>query len=110
MKPGNPLSQLIIDYWYKAMLVICFVLFVVSLTQDVHVITNAALMLLSSGGMFVSIGEWINHPLQTRIARAPYGFSHISSYRRLPSILGNLFDILGLILICLGFLHIYRAL
>lgn len=111
LKPDFPLSQLIIDYWYKAMLIISFTLFIMACVMDIAVIGNASLMLLSAGGMFVSFGEWINHPLQTHIwvpGAVVHQGAKLTSYNRQPQLLGSLFDILGFILISLGFWQLIK--
>lgn len=53
---------------------------------------------ISLGIFFFGIGEWINHPLQTRIA----AFGVITGHPRNTSISGVLFDLLGIALIGFG--------
>jgi hypothetical protein len=112
VNPGNIFTQLVIDYWYKAMLVICTALLILSLVAEIKVIGNLALMELATGGILLSIGEWINHPFQQKIVRNPYGciIGNITSKNRQPTATGNLFDICGFILIALGAFEVYKVL
>ncbi len=105
MKPGNPLSQLIIDYWYKAMLVFCTFLLTLALTVPLQGVSNTAVQLIALGGIFFSIGEWINHPRHTGLylpGPSIHNGLKMTDFNREPQLLGNLFDILGFVLICLG--------
>jgi hypothetical protein len=106
----NPLSNLKIDYWYKAMLAFFSVLLILGLTVDIKVIGNLAIIEFAAGGILISIGEWINHPLQTKLVQnhptlAVTGI--LTSHNRSPNLLGSLFDILGFILIVLGAVKAY---
>lgn len=58
------------------------------------------------GFTLIGLGEWINHPLQKSVAykdRKKLIFQYILHRKRNPSALGNLFEIVGLILIFMGF-------
>ena len=81
----NPLSTLKIDYWYKILPVIGTIGLIISLTLDVKIADNLTISLISIGVIFIGIGEWINHPLQTALA---YG-GKITTYNRLNTIAGN---------------------
>ena len=104
----NPLSNLKIDYWYKAFIVIGSAFFITSLTIELKgTITNDIGQLLSSGLVFWGTGEWINHPRQCRLIPPgnPYllpSGSKIIGHNRQSSISGTLFDILSFILIGTG--------
>ena len=95
----NLLSNLKIDYWYKMLPVIGTVTLILGLTVEVKGVTNTLVQLVSIGVIFVGIGEWINHPLQTGVVP---GFK-ITSYNRVNTIAGNLWDLLGLSFIIYGF-------
>lgn len=94
----NPLQSLVIDYWYKAITVASIMFLVIALTVDLEGVENKTVILISLGAFFIGVGEWINHPLQTRIAPG----MKITSYNRNASLRGNLFDILGFSLVCIG--------
>jgi len=109
----NPYKNFIIDYWYKAMLVFCSALLMLALTVDMKVVSNLAMIELALGGVFVSFGEWINHPYQEWLlpSKMGEGFVGKMSHRnRNSSRLGNLFNILGFIFLVLGCVDIYSAL
>ena len=103
----NPLSNLKIDYWYKAVVVLAAFLLVISLTVELIDIENTLAQLICLGVLLIGIGEWINHPLQTEIVppntyrNAPTG-GVITGYNRQGSLLGICFDILGFIFIAIG--------
>jgi hypothetical protein len=92
----NPLSALKIDYWYKLLPVIGLATLVVGLTVEVKEVSNILVQLVSIGVILIGIGEWINHPLQTRLG--PGGFK-ITSYNRLNTLAGNLWVLAGIFLI-----------
>lgn len=94
----NPLQSLVIDYWYKAVTVASVVFLLVALTVDLKGVENKTVILVSLGSFFIGLGEWINHPLQTRIAPG----MKITSYNRNASLPGNLFDVFGFLLVCIG--------
>jgi hypothetical protein len=64
-------------------------------------VPNGDAALLSLGGVFVGLGEWINHPLQERVG---VGFK-ITGYPRRNSFLGVAFVLFGLSLAGYG---VYR--
>lgn len=92
---SNPLNNLKIDYWYKAILVIATTLLIVSLSVKMIGVPNTFVQLMSLGAIFIGIGEWINHPLQQILAPG----AKMTGYPRSNSILGTLFDFIGIIII-----------
>lgn len=94
----NPLNSLKIDHWYKIFPVIGTITLVLSLTVEVKVFDNITVAMISIGIIFVGIGEWINHPLQTGIIP---GYK-ITSYNRQNTFWGNAWDIFGLGIIIYG--------
>ncbi len=80
-----------IDYWYKMLPVIGVITLILGLTVDTKGISNTFVQLVSIGVICIGIGEWINHPLQTKVG---HGFK-IESYARLNKISGNGWDLLG---------------
>ena len=113
MHMGNESNTwLKVEHWYHLFVALGATGVVVSLSIDVKGIANAHALLLSLGTMFIGIGEWINHPLQTRVlhptAYTPRG-SIITGYPRNPSTLGNLFDLLGFALLALAIYKIAMA-
>ena len=98
---SNPLQNLKIDYWYKAVLVVGAVALVLSLTVELKGASNSTVLLFSLSAVFIGIGEWINHPLQTVIyppsAQFPGGLKG-EGYKRSNSILGVCFIIAGVVI------------
>lgn len=64
--PINPLKNMKIDYWYKALTVVGAALFVFNGTSFFDRYPVVPLGFLSSGIFFIGLGEWINHPLKVR--------------------------------------------
>ncbi len=93
--PENPLSSLKIDYWYKILPVIGTVTLIIGLTVDVKGVSNVLVQLLSVGVIFIGIGEWINHPLQTRVGMG----MKITSYNRINTFAGNAWNLIGFFII-----------
>lgn len=59
-------------------------------------------LLISLGAFFFGLGEWRNHPLQTRLL----GHIKITAYHRSVCSVGVLFDLLGVALIGYGLWHL----
>jgi hypothetical protein len=94
----NPLSKLAIDYWYQALMVVCVVVFLMcgaDLLKAFPIVPTAA---ISAGGFFVGLGEWINHPLQTKVGPGMV----ITGHPRSNSVIGVLFVVVGLGLVGFG--------
>ena len=89
---SNPLQALKIDYWYKAVLVICSALLLVCLTVPLQGVSNPIASMICIGGIFIGLGEWINHPLQTKVGA---GYK-ITGHPRTFNFLGILFVLFGL--------------
>lgn len=101
----NPLSNVKIQYWYHAIMVISGFLLLYSLTVPLVGIDNSTVQKLSLGAFFVGLGEWINHPLQTKIYPPSYHMPTggvVTGYPRNNSFMGILFDILGICLVIWG--------
>lgn len=99
----NPLSTLKIDYWYKILPVVATITLIIGLTIDVKDVPNILVQLISIGVILIGIGEWINHPLQTKVGR---GFK-ITSHNRINKTAGNTWNIIGgaIILYAIIFYH-----
>ena len=97
----NPFSALKIDDWYKLLPVIGGVTLVLALTVEMRGVPNVLVQLVSIGVIFIGIGEWINHPMQTKIVP---GFK-ITSHIRLNTFSGNFWDLLGIGMIVYAFVY-----
>lgn len=86
-----------LDYWYKVFVIGGAAGTATALVFDLKAIDNTHALLLFLGMFFIGIGEWINHPIQTRLiprtAFHPAGVTE--SHPRHPNALGTLFDLLG---------------
>ncbi len=75
--PINPLKNMKIDYWYKALTVVGAALFVFNGTSFFDRYPVVPLGFLSSGIFFIGLGEWINHPLKVRFIGPEFGLVDI---------------------------------
>lgn len=100
----NPLSKLALDYWYKVVLVVCIAIFLLTGAGLLHTFPTVPTAIISLGGFFVGLGEWINHPLQTALvppsAYHPPGV--LKGHPRKPTLLGVAFLVFGLVLVGVG--------
>jgi len=103
MNSPNFLKNLVLDNWYKVFIVVGVVLFITSLKFDLKVITNRQGELLAGGLFFLGIGEWINDTTEQHII-PPNAYNGgqallvtFSVWK--PSLIGLIFDILGLVLL-----------
>ena len=98
---SNPLQNLKVDYWYKAVIVIGAAALILSLTVELKGIDNSVALLFSLSAICIGIGEWINHPLKTVIyppsAQFPGGLKG-EGYVRNNSLLGVGFIVIGVTL------------
>jgi hypothetical protein len=100
----NPLSKLVLDYWYKVIMAVSSVTFILC-GMGLLVAFPVALTASVSGGMFfIGLGEWVNHPLQTKIlpANAYYPAGKITGHPRNNSFIGVFFVFIGLAIACGG--------
>lgn len=101
-----------VEHWYHLFVALGATGATASLTVDVRGISNAHALLLSLGIMFIGVGEWVNHPLQTRLMKpssyAPNG-GVITGHPRSACAIGNLFDVLGFVLVVVAATKIVLA-
>lgn len=97
----NPISSLKIDSWYQAVLAIASVTLILSLTIEVQAIENKELLVLSLAAIAISLGEWVNHPIQTQVIPpsidCPTGLIGTGRKRK-NTITGNLMLGIGLLI------------
>ena len=84
------LSNLAIDAWYKLVMWLGATVLVLGLTVPLQVPTRAAIV-FGLGALVFGLGQWINHPLQTRICVG----GMTTSYNRLPGLGGRVAEIAG---------------
>jgi hypothetical protein len=98
---SNPLENLKIDYWYKAVLVVGAVTLVLALAVELKGVENSVAQLFSISAIFIGCGEWINHPLKTVIYPPSFEYPRGlkgEGYVRNNSPLGIIFVIVGILL------------
>jgi hypothetical protein len=104
MENPNPLSKLTLDYWYKVIMVVCVVVFLLAGVGILKAFPVPPTAAISAGGFFVGLGEWINHPLQTTIMHAtayqPGGV--LTGHPRSNKTIGVAFVALGVALVAWG--------
>ena len=97
----NPLSTLKIDYWYKILPVIGAITLILGLTVDIKGVSNIFVQLISIGVIFIGIGEWINHPLQTKLTMG----LKITSRNRINTLAGNAWNLIGIGLVIYALIY-----
>jgi len=99
---SNPLANLKLEYWCKALLAIGACVLIVSLSVEMKGVDNSIVQLVSLGAILIGLGEWINHPLQVRVVAG----LKISGHGRINTWSGNLFDVIGVLCASIGILKI----
>jgi hypothetical protein len=106
------LSGLKVEQWYHVFVILGGAGVVAAMTVDLKGIDNPHALLIAMGFFFVGVGEWINHPLQTKLVPPNIymrGGGKITGHPRNASLLGSLFDVLGFVLLCAGIYKIIAA-
>lgn len=102
----NPLTKLALDHWYQVLMVGGLVIFIMCGAGLLPNYPTAETALISIGVFFVGVGEWKNHPLQTRLVNSPdFGRGEITGYPRNNNAIGLLFLFFGIVLIAAGILN-----
>jgi hypothetical protein len=96
------MSWLKIDYWYHVLTYVGGAGLLACIPFKFEGVSNKDAMCLAGASLFIGIGEWINHPHQEILVLPNFEFSgggKITSYHRQPRTLGQLFDVLGFVLL-----------
>ena len=93
----SDLKWLAVDVWYKALIVVGVAVLVLGLTVPLQ-LPNRAVILIGLGAAAHGIGQWMNHPLQTRVV----GVYKITAHHRRVSFWGVAWELAGLGLAGLG--------
>lgn len=101
---NNPLSKLVLDYWYKVLMVVGIVVFILSGTGLLKAFPTVPTSLIFLGIFWVGLGEWVNHPLKTSLQPRNISFPGgvLTGHPRNPKIIGVTFDFIGGALIIFG--------
>lgn len=104
MKPKQ--KHISFTHYFFILLLTCgAALLIYSYSTGEHDDIFAGLRLIAFGILLIGTGEWINHPLQKSITfgdQERSSFIRIRHRKRNPSVLGNLLEIAGLLLIFAG--------
>lgn len=108
---AEPHAVFKIEHWYHALAALGAAGVISALAFEFPGVANAHVLLVSLGGFFVGLGEWINHPLQTAILprSAYHSGGIITGHPRNARALGNLFDVFGFVLVAFGAYKIAAA-
>lgn len=102
---GDFLKSFKIDAWYKVLVYLGALGFIISLFVDVKSITNQELMMLSLGLFFLGIGIWKNEKWVSFI-KPPNAYTGpaalIQHTVRKPDFVGVSFEIIGVLLFLFG--------
>ncbi|EOV0992664.1 hypothetical protein ACOGYU_003550, partial [Edwardsiella piscicida] len=98
----NPLSKLELDSWYKVMIVVCTVIFLSTGAGLLPKLPTNETLFISLGGVFLSCGEWKNHPRFTQI-------EEVWGQRFLGTGFKRKFSLTGTILCAIGIYLIYKG-
>jgi hypothetical protein len=94
------LKKFDLEHWWKLLAAAGAAVLVASIA-----VKSTPTIFLGLGLLACGVGEWIDHPLQTRLG---HGFK-ITGYPRSPSILGVLLDCLGAILLIVGLIKLINV-
>lgn len=93
------------SYFFIFLLIVGGVMLVISLFTAEEGTYFGSFRQLAAGVTLVGIGEWINHPLQKSLTvadRHNFIFQRIRHRQRNPNGIGNILEIIGLLLIFAG--------
>lgn len=100
----NPTTKFALDHWYKVLMAAGLLVLCLAGAGLLKEFPTAATALVALGTFFIGMGEWINHPLQTRVFARGIATSH----PRRASAAGWFFDVLGLGLLVVGLYRFLR--
>ena len=112
MDTSSLFKNFAIDTWYKAVVYLSAIVFVVSLFSTVKGLTNSQLQLLSGGAFLFGLGEWKNHKIQSWI-KPPNAYTGPAAYMqatvRSSDSFGTLLEVIGIVLMLLAIWRTVRG-
>jgi hypothetical protein len=112
MDAAELIKNFAIDTWYKAVMYLGAIIFVVSLFTTVKGLTNSQLQLLSEGAFLLGLGEWKNHKVDSWF-KPPNAYTGPSAFMqatvRSADFVGILLGGVGIVLILLASWKILRG-
>lgn len=101
----NPSFTSYTSYFFILLLVVGGVLLIFSFSTAEEGQYFGGLQQIAMGITLIGIGEWINHPLQKSVTykdRKNYIFQRITHRKRSPNGIGNILEIIGMLMIFTG--------
>ncbi|MDJ0621436.1 MAG: hypothetical protein QNJ17_00640 [Desulfocapsaceae bacterium] len=98
--------QRYLSYFFILLLLAGVVLLIFSFVTAEEGKYFGGLQQIAMGITLIGLGEWINHPLQKSVAvedKKNFIFQRIKHRKRRPNGIGNLLEIVGLLLVFTGF-------
>lgn len=112
MDAAELIKNFAIDTWYKAVMYLGAIIFVVSLFSSVKGLTNSQLQLLSGGAFLFGLGEWKKHKIRSWI-KPPNAYTgpaaHMHATIRESDSFGTFLQAVGIVLILLASWRILRG-
>jgi hypothetical protein len=101
----NPLEDLQVTTWYKALAVVSAPAFLIALAAG-----RDSLMAIFGGAFLIAVGEWRYHTgKEISFRRTPAGVAKITDVPRKIHIDGILFQAAGVLTILFGIYHAYTS-
>lgn len=99
----NPLKNLKIEYWYHATLILSSAILISSLVFEMRDISVNGVRLCALGVLFISLGEWVNHPFQSALMHLGFGgLGTLSGHPRKNNGLGVALCVFGFAFVLIG--------
>jgi hypothetical protein len=92
------LSSLKLKYWYHALIAISFSIFLSNGFGLLERYPTTPTALVSLGSLIFGLGEWLNHPFQTKIINGLIGHGHA----RRANFCGSALGLIGLTMCAYG--------
>jgi hypothetical protein len=111
MSGFDAFKGLVLDRWYKVLILVSGSLLLVSFFKETKGITNVQLQLLSAGALLIGLGEWKNHKVASYIKPPNFytGPGAVISYPvREADLVGVLLDLAGAALVARGAWSLWR--
>jgi hypothetical protein len=104
------LQNFVADTWYKALMLFGAIVQGILFFAEAKGITNHQLQLLAGGGFLIGLGEWKNHKVVSHIKppNAHTGGAAMIS-QTMPDLIGRLLDLLGVVMLVIGMVRIFRG-